>query len=133
MSLTRFHRRLTVWLALLAVALGALAPTAAQALAAAGERVQWIEVCSSTGMAWVKFDLQPAPADAEGDDRLLTDAAKHCLWCVQQAAAVNWALTPHTGVPSEPTTRPWPRFDPVWLATRLWGSAQSRAPPAWIA
>ena len=46
MFLSRLHRRITTWVALLTLVLGALAPTVAQALVAGGDRSDWMLVCS---------------------------------------------------------------------------------------
>ena len=53
---SRLHRRLTAWVALLALVFGALAPTVTQAMVAGGDRADWLQVCSVSGMVWVQAD-----------------------------------------------------------------------------
>ena len=43
MFLSRLHRRITTWVALLTLVLGALAPTVAQALVAGSDRADWLQ------------------------------------------------------------------------------------------
>ena len=59
------HRRLAAWLAMLAMVMGALSPTLAHAWVAASGDEQWIEVCSASGMVWLKTD----GSDATGQGR----------------------------------------------------------------
>jgi Protein of unknown function (DUF2946) len=129
MPFLRLHRRITAWLAMLALVLGALAPTVAQAMVVGGERADWLEICSVSGMAWVKVDTgevrdqQPdggAPAGA---------ASQHCAWC-----------TLHGGVSGLPTVSPVPvmaarltdlppAFYLAPMAASVWMPALSRGPP----
>ena len=60
MRLTRTTHRFAAWLAMLAMLLGALAPTVAQAVVAAQGGPGWVQVCSASGMVWVTPGALPA-------------------------------------------------------------------------
>ncbi|QTD45132.1 DUF2946 domain-containing protein [Ottowia testudinis] len=87
-------RRLFAWIALWAILLGALAPTASRALAAArGGQSMWVEVCSAAGTHWVQvrddgtaIERGSAPAAIQID---------HCPLCV---LASDRLAPPSTGV-----------------------------------
>lgn len=121
------HRRLAAWLALLAVLWGALVPTLAQAAVSASDRQGWVEVCSASGVLWVRVDgVAESPSGQSGS---MADAAAHCPWCPMQGAA---------GLPPEPALStasnaqgsvPAAAFTSARPAA-LWPTAQSRAPPA---
>ena len=129
MFLTRLHRRLTAWVALFALVLGALAPTVTQAMVAAGDRGDWLEVCSVSGMVWVKADTGEVSAQHPDDGAPASDASQHCPWCTLHGGAaglpvvaLNLDLPPRlTGLP--------PAFYRAPLAATVWAPAQSRAPP----
>lgn len=85
-------RRLFVWIALLAIALAALAPTVSRAwLPASGAAAGWVEVCAASGMQWVSLQTgetttqRPAGPDGPALDR--------CPYCV--LAAERLAPPPH--------------------------------------
>lgn len=69
---------------MLAMVLGALAPTVAHAWVAAADEGQWIEVCSASGMVWLKagaLDGSEDPATDTGTDMPMADMSAHCPWC----------------------------------------------------
>lgn len=122
-----FTRRIrgTAWLGLWLLVLSACLPTLAQAVVR-GERGDWVEICTSTGM--VRIATGDAPAGEPSEPPPMTMAA--CDWC-------QW----HAGVADLP-----PRSVDVWgwapppagapvlasrdaVLARPWASAQSRAPP----
>ncbi|PZO11910.1 MAG: DUF2946 domain-containing protein [Burkholderiales bacterium] len=121
------HRRCAAWLALLAVLWGALVPTLAQAAVSTSSRQGWVEVCSASGVLWMRVDGgAQSPTSQPGS---MADASAHCPWCPMQGAA---------GLPPEPalTTAvcaqgpvPTAAFTSARPAL-LWSKAQSRAPPA---
>lgn len=122
-----FHRRFSAWLALLAVLWGALVPTLAQAMVSSSDRQGWVEVCSASGVLWVRVD--GGAESPSGQSGSMADAAAHCPWCPMQGAA---------GLPPEPALTtvsnaqgpvPAAAFTSARPAT-VWSSAQSRAPPA---
>ncbi len=121
------HRRLAAWLALLAVLWGALVPTLAQAVVSSSDRQGWVEVCSASGVLWVRVD--GGAASPTGEPGTVADASAHCPWCPMQGAA---GLSPETALVtavdaqgSAPTTA----FTSARPAS-VWSPAQSRAPPA---
>lgn len=126
MFASRLHRRFIAWVALLALVLGALAPTVTQAMVAGGERADWLEVCSVSGMVWVKADTgelaqQPPDGSAAGQ--------QHCPWCTLHGGAVG--LPASQALPELPprlTDLP-PAFYRAPLSATVWAPAQSRAPP----
>lgn len=78
---------------MLAMVLSALAPTLAHAWVAAADDGQWIEVCSASGMVWLRADGAGTSADAAGStDMPMGDMAQHCPWCSTHGTT--------TGVPS---------------------------------
>ncbi len=120
------HRRFAAWLALLAVLWGALVPTLAQAAVSASSRQGWVEVCSASGVLWVRVD--GGAASPTGQSGTMADASAHCPWCPMQGAA---------GLPPEPAqvtavsaqgSVPIAAFTSARTAA-LWSKAQSRAPP----
>ncbi len=130
MSVLRLHRRFSAWLAMLALVLGALAPTVTQAMMASGDRADWVEVCSVSGMVWVKVgaedrgDLPPASGTPTGD------APQHCAWCTLQAGVA--------GLPEAQVGFPLPvcrsDFTPGFylapMAASAWMPVHSRGPPS---
>jgi len=116
---------------MLAMVLSALAPTLAQAVVASSGGAQWVEVCSASGMVWVKAD---AGVDAEdpqssGHSALQANAAMACVWCSVHGGAAG--LPPSVGV-SEPQLRQAERLPAFFYAAALagvWAVAQARAPP----
>jgi hypothetical protein len=121
------HRRFAAWLALLAVLWGALVPTLAQAAVSASSRQGWVEVCSASGVLWVRVD--GGAESPSGQSGSMADAAAHCPWCLMQGAA---------GLPPEPALSTTANaLGPVPAAAftsarpaAVWSPAQSRAPPA---
>ena len=126
MNLLRRNRSLTAWLAALAVLLGALAPAAAQVVADARGQ-HWVQICSASGMAWVRLGADMA-ADAKLPGDPAGDGQRHCPWC---------QLGDGAGLPLSPSAFDFRlpvaaaqlsgAIDPVVKAP--WPSALSRAPP----
>lgn len=129
MPFTRATRRLAAWLTMLAMVLGALAPTMAHALVAAKGGPDWVEVCSASGMVWVQIDGEGAAHAAdESGEKSLADAPRHCpLFNLHGTAGLPpaplhpMALAPRAGQPPAP-------FQPV-LTAAYWPASHSRAPP----
>ena len=130
MSLSRLHRRITAWLALLAMVVGALAPTVAQAMVTAGDRAEWLEVCSVSGMVWVKADTGEVSQQQPDGSGSSGAPSPHCPWCTLHggAAGLPPAAAMHGELPARLTDLP-PAFYRAPLATTVWAPAQSRAPP----
>ena len=130
MSFYRVHRRFAAWLAMLAMVLSALAPTVAHAWIAAADEGQWIEVCSASGMVWLKADGPNAVADpATGSDMPMADMAQHCPWCSSHGPLTGLppvASEAAAVVPAEHAIPHW--SDLAWLHQQL-PVALARAPP----
>lgn len=129
MSLLRLYRRFGAWLAILAILAGALTPVAAQAMFAGQDRADWMEVCSVSGMVWVKADTGEVSSQSPDGGMPDGDMVQHCPWC-----------TLHGGVPGLPVAESSAGVMPVMQAFPLafyrvpargtvWAPAQSRAPP----
>lgn len=125
MLLTFRQRRLTAWLALWLVVVGALLPSLSQAALRLHGPADWIEVCTSTGMAWVQADPDAAEPADQG-------TGLSCPWCT----APGWG---HALPPSPPQAtalapvhfreRP-PAYARGAHTDHVWRTAQARAPPA---
>ncbi len=128
MSFSRLHRRFTAWLALLAVLLGALAPTVTHAMVLGSDRADWLEICGVSGMVWVKADTgEVSQVPPEGSSP--ASVASHCPWCTLHGGAsappVHQAsLEPLSGSDLMPAA-----LYRAPLQDKVWVTAQSRAPP----
>lgn len=133
MLVCRTHRRLTAWLTALAVMLCGLLPVLSHAVVSVqGDTPGWVEVCTVSGMAWVK----PLPTDS-GNERPLSHpmpgslvSLDHCGWCATHnpltglPPLVAALVAPPSFGPSVPPAflyAPRPLF--------VWAAAHSRAPP----
>lgn len=127
MFLSRVHRRFTAWLAMLAMVLGALAPTVAQAVVASSDRAGWVEVCSVSGMIWVQADTGTPSSDSPSAP--VADVSMHCPWCTLHGGAAD---LPPVSVLAEllpRQTEPPPAFFRAVTLTGTWAVAHARAPP----
>lgn len=94
----RGQQRAWTWVALLAIWMAALAPTVSHALAraegAAAPPAGWIEVCTASGMQWIKLDGS-APQDGEAPASVppAHGLLKHCPFCL--LTADHLGLPPH--------------------------------------
>jgi hypothetical protein len=128
MFLTRTTRRCATWLAMLAMVLGALAPTVAQAVVASQGGAGWVQVCSASGMVWLKADAIDGDSALGDASESMTDASRHCPWCnlhgatgLPPAQTLTPLLAPVAVVPQVPPS-------PPSFAT-FWPAAPPRAPP----
>ncbi len=87
MDMTAADRRLTLWIASLAILWAALAPAVLSMATTAGNTsAPWHEICTSSG-------LLVSAADAEAPSPVKALPAKHCPWCTHH----TWfALPPVT-------------------------------------
>lgn len=133
MHALRRHQRPTAWFALALWVLVACLPTGSQAWAPSGA-AGWAQVCTVTGMVWVRALAaspdpsvaapDPAPADAAGMD------AAVCGWC-------QWHASLGLGIPSAPRFVDWParttdRPERAYRNAKtavFWHGARPRAPP----
>jgi Protein of unknown function (DUF2946) len=128
MPLLRLHRRITAWLAMLALVMGALAPTVAQAMVSGGDRADWLEVCSVSGMVWVNADTGES-GDRQPDSGAPMVAGQHCAWCTLHGGAAGLpALSVGTALTARLTDLP-PAFYLAPMAASVWMPALSRGPP----
>ena len=126
MSAPRSTRRLSAWLAMLALVLNALLPLAAQAMRAPAGPVGLHEICSTTGLVRVR------PHDDSGRDQSPAHNAallKDCPFChLHHEGAglppVHAALWLPPGQAEMP-----PAFYQAAHRCTVWLSARSRAPP----
>jgi hypothetical protein len=129
-SFFRRHRRLNLWLAVLALAFSALAPAISHALARASGSEHWVEVCTAQGSRWVQ--LEEAGPGAPGSDtgEPLAGHHDHCPCCPNGSQ----------GMAPPPATAPLPlrltlsegppqRFLTAPRTAHVWRAALARAPP----
>lgn len=129
MSLLRVHRRFIALLALVAMLVGVLAPTVAQAVVVGSDRSGWVEVCSVSGMVWVKADTgEPSDRSLEGGGPS-SDAMQHCPWCTLHGGVAGLPPSDSMLLPSQRLTDLPSAFYFAPLAATVWAPAQSRAPP----
>jgi len=82
MFLTLAQRKFTTWLAVLTLLFGVLLPVASHAALSKGQSEQWVEICSSAGMLWVRPDTgETSKQNPMGQ----LQASSHCLICIQQS------------------------------------------------
>lgn len=139
----RTLRHVTAWLAALAVLMAALLPALSHAVVAQMvANGALIEVCTTSGMAWVNLGTAPVPgADAASgaqpnlsDNTLPADTGMvmaGCDWCATHAP--GWSLPPVAAL-SLPLPVQLADVPLAFLhAPRLlavWAPAHSRAPPS---
>ncbi|MBW8470119.1 MAG: DUF2946 domain-containing protein [Thiobacillus sp.] len=127
MHFVRAHRRLTSWLAMLVMVFGALAPAVAQAMVASSDRADWVEVCSASGMLWVKADGSGA-VDA-GMDEPMSDASQHCPWCNLHGGAAGLPPVAHVVGFWDALADPARAFSRASEPSAGWAAPQARGPP----
>jgi len=119
-------KRLSTWVAILALLMMALAPLMSQAFGA-GSASGWAEICSVYGSKWVKIDAgttdpQPTPASGHPLD--------HCPYCSLHASALGMPPAPIAVQAMGSTYREVP---PAFLTAprtlHAWRTAQPRGPP----
>jgi len=93
MPLQALRRRALVWLALGLLWLAALLPTLSHSVLAQPLREGWVEVCSGSGMVWVRADWEAPLADPAHENAA---AAPACDWCLKHPnpQALGHALAP---------------------------------------
>ena len=113
---------------MLAVVLGALAPTVTQAMVAGGDRGDWLEICSVSGMAWIKADTGEV-RDQLPDGSAPQATSQHCAWCTLHGGATGLPGVDTVSVlPARLTELP-PAFYLAPMAASVWMPAHSRGPP----
>jgi len=97
-------RRLCTWMALWVMVLGALQPAMAHAWRGAQDGANWVQVCSTSGMFWVRTDVSVSATDADRESSQPGSgpmaSAGQCPICTGHGAA---GLPPLTGpMPVQP-------------------------------
>lgn len=118
------RKALYLWIAMLAILFGALAPTVSHALAAGQPADSSMMLCTVSGYQMIKApaDDSKAPADAK--------SMQHCAFCTLHGgadalpAAPTLALVLSTGRDIYP-----PLFYSAPRSQHTWSAAQQRAPP----
>jgi len=130
------HRVVHVWIAMLAVLFGALAPAVSHALAAAHPQSGEILICTMDGVKPMLVDAGGAlvpPQDMSDNtpDSMADHMFKHCGYCLAQAGSPA-LLPPHGFViaAAMPANRYPPLFYRSTRALFPWTAANPRAPPA---
>lgn len=113
---------------MLAIVVGALAPTVAYTVVASSDRSQWVEVCSVNGITWVKADFNTAQTD-EGAGEHGSKGSQHCSWCQFHGAADGLPPTADSAEPLPRQTDLPPAFYHAPVTSAVWVAAQSRGPP----
>ena len=124
MRAVRAHRRITAWIATLAILLVALAPALSHALATA-TGADWTEICTAQGSKWVQ-------AGEDGSERSPASSPllDHCPCCSLHAPVLG--LPPATALVHLPLqlSHAVPlAFLSAPRTLHAWVSAQPRAPP----
>jgi hypothetical protein len=124
MRALRTHRRLTSWIAALAILLASLAPALSHALASATGS-NWVEICTTQGSKWIQ-------AGEDGSERAPASghALEHCPYCSLHAPALG--LPPATDL-AQPPPGLCHEVPLAFLSAprtlHAWVSALPRAPP----
>lgn len=103
---------------------GTLAPTLAQAVVASSDKSGWVQVCSTSGMFWVRADAEPAGQGESG-----ADMSAACPWCSLSAGAVGLPASPALALAISGQGSPAPTQLQVDPHSRVWTPAKARAPP----
>lgn len=124
MRAVRAHRRLTSWIAALAILLASLAPALSHALASATGS-NWIEICTTQGSRWIQ-------AGQDGSERAPSSAhvLEHCPYCSLQAPTLGLPPVTHrVHLPVQLSHVVPLAFLGAPRTLHAWVSAQPRAPP----
>lgn len=119
------RRRLTAWIAVLAVLLMSLAPTVSHALGRASVE-GWVEVCSAEGSRWVLAE----PAGAGGAPGAVAHLLDHCPCCSSHAPTLGLPFAPGSTALGPDLSDEVPQaFLAAARTLFAWVGARSRAPP----
>lgn len=112
-----------------AMVLSALAPTVAQAMVAASDKAQWVEVCSASGMITLKVDVDSGQEGTSDQGSPMSDMTQQCAWCVFHGAAAD--LPPVNVAVSAPPVEVElvPVYSGSVYLSLQWTDTQARAPP----
>ncbi len=127
MRLQALRRTSLIWLACALLWLATLLPTLSQSVLAQPLREGWVEVCSGSGMVWVRSDWAAPLAEPSHENAA---AAPACDWCLKHPGTL--ALGPAAATAWH---GPAARNAPAAQAAQCighplgWPSALARAPP----
>jgi hypothetical protein len=137
MTMFKQNRRISAWLACLAILLNALAPTISHAMAKAqGDDTPWAQICSTNGARLIPLDLGSLSADTstssrqDGEPQQSSMAMDHCAYCLTHAG--SFAVFTDTPLPAFSTmvSQDYPaRFYQSPHRLFVWATASPRAPP----
>ena len=115
-----------LWIAILAVLWGVLAPSLSHFLVSSSGQA-WIEVCTSTGTKLIAVDTDEAPDDQKNN----IHTGVHCPYCRLQQDLPAVAHAPGVLVLADGTVRgvPAPPALTPPLPAAVWPAHHSRAPP----
>lgn len=120
-------RVLHVWIALLAILFGALAPAFSQAVGPQDRLAGSMEICTMDGVRTVSLD--DGGTDAPPPEHFL----KHCSYCLSHSTPpalpppANFVIASATGAERYP-----PLFYQATHALFPWTAANPRAPPVFV-
>ena len=129
MMLSMRPRLWTTWLALWAMVLGVCMPTLSQAAVQLTDRQGWVEVCTSTGMVWVRADMAASGTEPPTSP---SEATTHvgCTWCLAAGGQPalppqphSWFVDPNWGSIQVAS------LSSAWVVSAPHSLAQPRAPP----
>jgi hypothetical protein len=124
MRAVRAHRRLTSWIAALAILLASLAPALSHALASATGST-WIEICTTQGSKWIK-----AGEDGSEHSPASAHVLDHCPYCSLHAPTLGLPPATHLAhLPLRLSLEVPLAFLSAPRTLHAWVSAQPRAPP----
>ncbi|TSE21386.1 hypothetical protein Talka_00053 [Tepidimonas alkaliphilus] len=123
------HRRGLLGLVALALLWAALAPALAQAWVGSPRADERVQICTSTGMAWVSLDAGLAAPD-DGAAATMTS----CDWCLLHAGPGLPPPPEGWPAPSRESGMAWPAWATASPASRLalWWHPQPHAPPRFL-
>jgi hypothetical protein len=123
MRALRAHRRLTAWIAALAILTASLAPALSQAVASA-TGAHWIEICTTQGSRWIQ-----AGEDGSEPTPPLKHVLEHCQFCSPHTPTGLPPATPRAHLPPGLLHETPLAFLSAPRTLHAWVSAQPRAPP----
>lgn len=120
------RQALHIWIAILAILFGALAPTVSHALAAAGNSSDTIEICTVNGYKLVKLsgsDGSKVPASPK-------HGMEHCAFCTIHGGSHALISTLFVTVVPDPGRDIFPPlFYTAPQSLHAWSAAKPRGPP----
>lgn len=128
----RQTKRITTWLAAMAILFAAIAPSISHALASVGKlSPTWMEICSAEGSKVFKSDDAGGVSQQKTQQKNSSAGFEHCPYCTLHGGSVGLPPTAGFTLPVFSCSFPLPSL--FYQAPRplfIWAAAQSRAPPA---